>query len=574
MNDPPSGTPRLRAPLSVLGAVCAVLALILVVANRDGTTLAGALFALEGAAAFTVALGLVEVRPLPAAARIPAVGPPPGPRLVGWSLGLPLAAVTAVALAIRLVGIDGDFWLDEVVTYRDYASRSFEAILTGYDAPNNHLLNSLLAHVAFLVFGYAEWATRLPALIAGVATVPALCWVARPVLGDRRAIAASALLAVAGPHVLFSANARGYTLSLLFGLLATGAFVRGLRDDRLGWWASYVACAVLTVAAVPTGGFVVGGHAVVGGAAVVSVVRRGGASRPLAIRLVGVFALVAALTIQVYAPVLGRIPGAAQDAWREAGAGAHVLSGGFLRELVDSATGGAGPALVILAVPCAIVGLLGLRALLRRDWPLMLGLVLGPLLHAAFVALRGLAFSPRFLLFLTFAILLVAVESIALAARWLGSHAGSRGDAARRALEVGGLALAALVLAAPFLRVAGLPNQPYREALDRTAALRPGALVVGVYPADSGVRFYGVDHPRASLDPTRVATARTLRGFDELVATAGPNGVVVLSSQPSVLREARPALYRRLERDYPEASLLGARIGDGAIAIRLPRAPS
>ena len=68
----------------------------------------------------------------------------------------------------------------------------------------------------------------------------------------------------------------------------------------------------------------------------------------------------------------------------------------------------------------------------------LVALALGPLLHAALVVLRGLAFSPRFLLFLVFPVLLVAVESIAVVARRLAALVGAvpRG---RRALELVGL---------------------------------------------------------------------------------------------------------------------------------------
>lgn len=541
------------------------------VAGRAGGALAGTLLVLEGGVLLAVAAGALVVRPLPAAARLAAARPRPGRRLEGARLGLPLAAATALALVLRLVGLDGDFWLDEVVTVRDYASRSFGEILTTYDAPNNHLLNSLLAHGAFLAFGYAEWAIRLPALVAGVAAVPALFWVARPLLGDVRALAAAALLAVAAPHVLFSQNARGYTLLLLFGLLATGALARGLREDGLRWWALYAGSAVLTVAAVPTGAFLVAGHALVGTAAVVAVARAGGSPRPLAGRLTAVFALVTVLTVQVYAPVLTRIPGSAQDAWRDAGAGSHVLSAGFVRELAGAVSTDVGPALALAALPFALVGLVGLRSLLRRDWALPTALVLGPLLHALLVAIRGLAFSPRFLLFLTFAILLVAVESVTLVARRAGALAGSRAGAVRGSVEVAGLALAAAALAAPFVRIAGLPNQPYRAALARAVVLRPDSLVIGVYPADSGVHFYGVDHPGSTPAPDRVATARTLAAFDALVASAGRAGVVVLTSQSDVLRASRPALYRRLEDGFAPAATLPARIGGGAITVSLPR---
>lgn len=560
-----------RAAFAAGGALVAALgAALLRAATFAGHATVGAIALAEGVALLVWSARGRGLRRAPEGSRLRPSIPVTGGAVAGRRLALALGAVTTAGLAIRLVGIDGDFWLDEVVTVRDYASRSVGTILTSYEAVNNHLLHSLLAHAAFLAFGYDEWAIRLPALVAGVATIPVFFWVARPLVGDLRAVGAAGLLAVASPHILFSQNARGYTLSLLFGLAATGALTRGLREDRVRWWAAYVPCAVLSIAAVPIGAFVIVGHGLVCVAALVSVGRHGGRARHLGARLAAVAGLVVAFTAQIYAPVLAGIPGAAQGAWRDAGAGPQALSIDFLRELLDAVSGGAG-LLLVVAVPCAAIGAVGAVSLWRRDWPLLVGLTLGPLLNTAVVAARGLAFSPRFLLFLIFPILLVAVESIDVVARRLGARAGPREETVRRVVGLGGLAFASLLLVVPFVRIAGLPNQPYSRALARAAALRPGALLIGVFPADSGVRFYAVHDPPGGHAPLRVATARTRETLDRLVASAGPRGVVVLTSQAPVLRGSRPALYRRVQADFVPVATLAARIGDGAITVRLPR---
>src|SRR5207245_4620972 len=53
-----------------------------------------------------------------------------------------------------------------------YASHPLSVALTIYGSPNNHILHSLLMHFAYRMFGSAEWALRLPALLAGIAIVP------------------------------------------------------------------------------------------------------------------------------------------------------------------------------------------------------------------------------------------------------------------------------------------------------------------------------------------------------------------------------------------------------------------
>ena len=172
--------------------------------------------------------------------------------------------------------------------------------------------------------------------------------------------------------------------------------------------------------------------------------------------------------------------------------------------------------------------------------------------------MRGLAFSPRFLLFLVFPILLVAVEAVAIVARWLASLRGTS-ESGRRGLEVAGLALAAVALALPLLRTAGLDKQPYREALAHARSLRPDGLVIGIYYAGSGVLYYGVDHPDgAALVPgDTVGVARTLPDLDALLGSS--RDPVLVTSQESLLRDSRPALLARIEREFVPAGDLPRR---------------
>ncbi|HWC19779.1 MAG TPA: hypothetical protein VG498_22390, partial [Terriglobales bacterium] len=62
---------------------------------------------------------------------------------------------------------------DEAYTFLQYSSHPFYAALSFYNAPNNHLLNTLLVRVAYLCLGNHPWALRLPAFLAGLCLVPA-----------------------------------------------------------------------------------------------------------------------------------------------------------------------------------------------------------------------------------------------------------------------------------------------------------------------------------------------------------------------------------------------------------------
>ena len=59
-----------------------------------------------------------------------------------------LAAITALALALRLIGVNSDLWLDEITTVQIYSQASLLHIIASYTSTNNHLLNTLLVKLA------------------------------------------------------------------------------------------------------------------------------------------------------------------------------------------------------------------------------------------------------------------------------------------------------------------------------------------------------------------------------------------------------------------------------------------
>src|SRR5690606_17702552 len=84
------------------------------------------------------------------------------------------AALTLLALAVRLPGIDGGLWADEIYSAL-YAFRTpFPESLAEFHGDNKHPFYSLLAHMSLSAFGESPWSLRLPALLFGVATVPML----------------------------------------------------------------------------------------------------------------------------------------------------------------------------------------------------------------------------------------------------------------------------------------------------------------------------------------------------------------------------------------------------------------
>ena len=92
-----------------------------------------------------------------------------------------LAAILLFATALRLYGLDGGLWFDEIVTYVNYVQVPFGEAISTYDNQNQHILYSLLANLAFYIFGESVWSLRLPAVLFGTGSIWALYLLGREV---------------------------------------------------------------------------------------------------------------------------------------------------------------------------------------------------------------------------------------------------------------------------------------------------------------------------------------------------------------------------------------------------------
>ena len=150
-------------------------------------------------------------------------------RMEALAIGLPIL----LAIGVRLAFLNQPMRYDEALTFNEFASRPLYYGLSFYPDPNNHLLNTLLVHVAFAGLGNQPWVLRLPALIGGVLLVPAtygLTWVLN---GQRGAFLAALLVAGSSYLVEYSTNSRGYTLqALCFVVMLSLVTLAVKRDSR------------------------------------------------------------------------------------------------------------------------------------------------------------------------------------------------------------------------------------------------------------------------------------------------------------------------------------------------------
>ena len=505
------------------------------------------------------------------AAELPGVELPPANDAVSaaqtrWALGL----ITALALALRLFHVGSDLWLDEIAPVMRYGPLPWLDVVTSYQSSNNHLLNTLLVKGTIVLFGEREWAIRLPAVLFGTATIPAIYWAVGKACERRVALGAALLLALSYHHIFFSQNARGYAAYMFFAVLSSGLLVSGLHRDRAPAWALYVVVLFLGFASHLIMTFVAMAHALVGLMAVGTVRARGESPMPLLGRLAGVFGVAALLVFQLYATIIPQAYVVTQSTYASAASGFSPFSLEFVREMIRGLSVGFGTGLLLGGLPFLVLGAVGFLVLLRRQWALAMALVLPEVVTAAFLLVRGYTFSPRFFLLGLPLAVICAVQGI-----WTVSAFISRRTAISERImsrfATGAVILLGVVSVfalGPYYR---LPKQDYRGAVRYLEATRrPGDVVVVFGIAEKGIRFYS-----NRLEGSAEAGFEYLRdeaALDSILASEPRRRVLVVATFMRQLGIDYPVLAADLRNNWPPPRAFDGTVGDGALLV-FERAP-
>ncbi|MCC6927926.1 MAG: glycosyltransferase family 39 protein [Gemmatimonadaceae bacterium] len=482
---------------------------------------------------------------------------------------LALGGLLIVALALRLVRLDGGLWIDEISTLLTYVRRPMVETFVVYDSQNQHPLYTLLAQMSIAVFGDSPSALRLPAVLLGVASVAALYVLARRVASRAEAFLGAALLAASMHHVWFSQNARGYTGLLALSLVATLALWRLVRREgsvRRWAWVYAISMGLATWVHL-TGALIALGHAVIllGALAAPRMLglERGAATRDVVVPALGAIALAGLCSILLYAPVLPQLP----DVILHAAPTVPVAPGRapasiawknplwFVTEMVARLAAGI-PGGVVAVVLAAGVLAAGVWSYLR-DQRLLLALIVMPMVTTigVMMATRHNLW-PRFFFFAAgFAVMLGMRGGFALV-EWIGAKVW-RWDAptARRMAAVG----ASLVVVASALTVprAWGPKQDFVAAanfLRSSRGERDAVVTLGV--TDEPIRKYlGV-------------AADSLDRLDELQQVEAAHARTWVVVTFPVLFEARqPDVADWLRGRYDTAAVFSGSVGGGDIVV-------
>lgn len=207
-----------------------------------------------------------------------------------------LVAITLVATALRLFRLgEWAFWVDEAHTFRDVMApenRFWSSNVSNY--PLSYVVVRWLLDIGLLQTTGEGW-LRLPFAFVGILTVPAVALFGRSVVGRRAALLAAAFLAVSPWHLYWSQNARGYSLMMLFGLLAAFGAHRAARYRSWPFAVGALVAAALSGLAHPSGALVLLVMAVLLGHRIaVDPALRRALTRPLVLVAAGVVAVLLA----------------------------------------------------------------------------------------------------------------------------------------------------------------------------------------------------------------------------------------------------------------------------------------
>jgi uncharacterized membrane protein len=344
-------------------------------------------------------------------------------------------------------------------------------------------------------------------------------------------------------HVWFSQNARGYSASLFFTLLATWLWLEALEKTQWRWWAAYALALALGFWAQVSMGFVCAAH-------FLWWLFAGLRARRFCWPAAAAWAGAAGMTLQFYALSLPQFLTAAlhevspETEWTN--------PAWFLIETLRSLqTGFAGPLAVLLA---GILTAVGWVRVWRREPAAAAVMVLpGLLVAATMFALRHNLW-PRLFFFLMGFALLCLIAGISAVPEVLMRR---QTEKMRR---IAGLVLATLAViasAATVPRCYLLPKQDFPSARDYVESLRrPGEISVTVGLANIAMNGYYAPQWRA------VQTAEELRSLLQ-----SDRDIWLVYTLPAQIRGFQPAIWAILQEQFKVERAFPGTLSGGEVYV-------
>ncbi len=472
-----------------------------------------------------------------------------------WTMLLP---VIALGLLVRAIGLNGGLWIDEIYSLIRSFREPLGTIATTYWGDNHHPLYAILAHVSRSLLGESPWVIRLPAMLFGVATIPALYALGLAVGNRREALLASLLLAVSYHHVWFSQNARGYSAIAFFATVALWLLIRMSRAPDAKWWQLYALVAALGAYTHLTMILIVVGHAI--GYVVWIGVAAPREQRRSALRTGAMaFSLAAVVTLLLYAPMLSEVR--EYFATRQSGLRGLSTPSWALGEAVRGLVSGFGAGIVvvgaIIVATGAVVGVAGVVSFVRSNRLLILGLTGATAVTVLGAAVARGTMYPRFFFFAIAPALLIVVRGGFVVVQFLWSRSvGPSGRGGER-LATGAVGLVIVASAISLQYNMRYPKQDFGGAMgfvDENRAPSDHVVSTGL-EADPYRMLYGRDW----------ANVKTLSQLDSVRSLGGRTWV--LWTFPRYLQDLAPEVAALLRDQCPSPRVFKGTVGDGDVLV-------
>ena len=162
------------------------------------------------------------------------------------ALLLAILALAIVGGIVRLIVAGQDLFADELATYWVVSTNGLSGVIETVSTtaeitpPLGFVLSWLTTRIDL-----SPELLRLPALIAGIGSIPLVYAVGVRTVGRGAGLLAATLTTLSPFMIFYSAEARGYGVLIAFVLLSTLALLLAIDDGRRRWWVAYAALVCL-----------------------------------------------------------------------------------------------------------------------------------------------------------------------------------------------------------------------------------------------------------------------------------------------------------------------------------------
>jgi mannosyltransferase len=463
-----------------------------------------------------------------------------------------LAGLTVLATWLRVIGVNKGLWLDEIYFLVDSVRQPLIKIVTSFPGDNQHPLYTILARLSILAFGEHPWSLRLPAVVFGVAAVPALYFLGTAIASRLESLLAAALLAVSYHHVWFSQNARGYTALAFWAILSTFFLLRGIQTGRRGPYIGYAVAASLGVYTLITMIFLVASHVLVC-AALFWTEWRSQDPKKWKFPLQG-FLLTGGLTLLFYSPIALEVRNFFMH--RPSRMKAVSTPRWALWETVRSLTIGLGGVEIVLLV-AAILAMFGAWSYFKKDRVALALFVLPGICTALGAVLARGTMYPRFYFsFIGFGVLIL-VRGIFAISEWIAERWPRRFPGLAPALTA---ALAVILLASSAYSLAGnykYPKQDFEGAVQFVDSVKKDGEIV----VTAGASTY----PMQQYYAKSWESAESVEKLQELCRQG--RVVWLVYTFPRYLEAAVPGITVEIRKKFTVVKVFPGTLGDGDLVV-------